>query len=47
MRKWKKIRDRDAEGETSYLDELIGEEEQKKRKETEAQMVNPPTLMLS
>ena len=49
-----KERDRGTEGETSYLDELIREEEQtrkwkseKKRKVIEAQRVKPPTVMRS
>ena len=47
-----KERDRDTDGETSYPDALIGEEEQtttwkKKKKGIEIQMVKPLTLMLS
>ena len=47
-----KERDRGTDGETSYLDALIGEEEQtrkmkKKRKGNEVQMVKSPTLMRS
>ena len=47
-----KERDRGTDGETSYLDALIGEEEKtrkgkKKRKRIEVQMVKPPTLMHS
>ena len=41
-------RDRGTEGETSYFEALIGEEEHtKKRKGIEAQRVKPPTLRLS